>query len=146
MQAALKIAFASSDRLQVNQHFGTATAFAIYAVTPEKSRFAEAIVFSEYEQDGNEDKLQAKIHALQGCAAVYSQAVGASAIGQLRNAGIEPVKVAASSDIQQLLAQLHDDLQQPRGWLQRALSQLDNTTTDHATNRFDQMEAQGWSE
>ena len=36
MEQTLKIAFASTDSKQVNQHFGSAKAFAIFAVGPDK--------------------------------------------------------------------------------------------------------------
>ena len=92
MQTALKIAFATTDMETVNQHFGSAKSFAVYAVTMEEAHMLEAAEFGVLNQDGNEDKLSVKLDLLDGCAAVYCQAVGGSAINQLIARGIQPVK------------------------------------------------------
>ena len=64
VETALKIAFATTDMKHVDQHFGAARGFAIYAVDPEQFRFVEANEFGELQMDGNEDKLATKIEAL----------------------------------------------------------------------------------
>ncbi|MEI6746113.1 MAG: NifB/NifX family molybdenum-iron cluster-binding protein, partial [Methylococcaceae bacterium] len=43
--------------LHVDQHFGSAQSFAIYAVNPEQAELLEAAQFGNLAQDGNEDKL-----------------------------------------------------------------------------------------
>ena len=47
METAIKVAFATSDMLHVNQHFGSAQCFAIYAVDPENWEMLEAAQFGE---------------------------------------------------------------------------------------------------
>ncbi|MGB1110708.1 MAG: NifB/NifX family molybdenum-iron cluster-binding protein [Gammaproteobacteria bacterium] len=142
-ETSLKVAFATTNMETVNQHFGAAQAFAIYTVDPEHFAVAEVIEFGELKQDGNEDKLAAKITALDGCVAVYSQAVGASAMRQLTAAGVQPVKVSADSPIKDLLHALQDELQSgPATWLARAIEK--NKGPD--PSRFDAMEAEGWEE
>jgi nitrogen fixation protein NifX len=103
----------------------------------------EVAQFGQLAQDGNEDKLTAKMNALAGCVAVYSQAVGASAVGQLKSRGIQPVKVSAGASIEELLASLQQELRAgPAAWLARAIeSQKPVDPT-----RFDQMESDGWDE
>jgi len=143
MASAIKVAFASSDMKQVDQHFGAAKSFAIYAVNPEQLCFAEAVEFGKLEMDGNEDKLAARIAALDGCVAVYSQAVGASAINQLKNCGIQPVKVSPGAEINDLLESLQQELREgPSRWLARAIAE--QLPAD--PSRFDDMEAEGWDE
>ncbi|MEJ2693912.1 MAG: NifB/NifX family molybdenum-iron cluster-binding protein [Candidatus Thiodiazotropha sp.] len=143
MASALKVAFATSDMKQVDQHFGAAQAFAIYAFDRENTCFVEAVEFGKLSMDGNEDKLADKIEALNGCIAVYSQAVGASAINQLKAKGIQPVKIAPGAAISDLLAALQEELKQgPGSWLARAIQQ----TMPADPCRFDQMEADGWDE
>lgn len=142
-KTAIKLAFASSDMKHVNQHFGSAESFVIYAVDPEQSKMLEVVQFGELEQDGNEDKLITKISALEGCIAVYTQAVGASAVRQLKATGIQPVKVSAGAEIQQLLASIQQELHSgPANWLARAIDALNPSNL----NRFDDMEAEGWDE
>jgi nitrogen fixation protein NifX len=143
MSTALKVAFATSDMKHVDQHFGAAQSFAIYALDQEKSCLVEAVEFGKLEMDGNEDKLAVKIDALEGCIAVYSQAVGASAINQLKAKGIQPVKISPGAPISGLLATLQDELKQgPGSWLARAIQ----NAMPADPSRFDQMEADGWEE
>ena len=143
MSTALKVAFATSDMKHVDQHFGAAQSFAIYALDMDKACLVEAIEFGKLDMDGNEDKLAVKIDALDGCIAVYSQAVGASAINQLKAKGIQPVKISPGADISGLLAALQEELRQgPGSWLARAIQQA----TPADPSRFDQMEADGWDE
>lgn len=139
----VRIAFATSDMRQVDQHFGAATAFAIYDLGPEHSTLLEVAQFESPTMDGNEDKLAARIAALEGCIAVYCQAVGASAISQLVAAGVQPIKVAAGSSVARLMVELCSELRDgPSGWLARALAQRQC----RCESRFDAMEADGWWE
>lgn len=141
---ALRVAFATSDMRAVDQHFGAAEAFAIYAVEPGRATLVEATQFGPLDRDGNEDKLAAKIAALAGCAAVYCQAVGTSAINQLRAAGIQPVKVQPGAAVADLIDALQAELRAgPSAWLARAIRQQQRAG-DGA--RFDEMEADGWRE
>lgn len=143
MTTALKVAFATSDMKSVDQHFGAAQSFAIYALDQDKTCFVEAIEFGKLDMDGNEDKLAAKIDALAGCIAVYSQAVGASAINQLKARGIQPVKVSPGAAISGLLSALREELRQgPGSWLARAIQ----SAMPADPSRFDEMEADGWEE
>jgi nitrogen fixation protein NifX len=141
--SALKVAFASTDMKHVNQHFGSAESFVIYAVDPEQSKMLEVAQFGDLAQDGNEDKLLTKMTALEGCIAVYSQAVGASAVRQLKALGIQPVKVTAGAEIADLLSSIQEELcSGPGTWLARAIES--QKTAD--PGRFDAMEADGWDE
>ena len=143
MEMALKVAFATTDMKHVDQHFGAAQSFAIYAVDEDKVCFLEASEFGKLDMDGNEDKLAEKINVLEGCIAVYSQAVGASAINQLKAKGIQPVKVSPGAVITDLLSSLQEELAQgPSSWLARSIQQ----TMPVDPSRFDEMESEGWEE
>ena len=143
MAAALKVAFATSDLQRVDQHFGAARSFAIYALDQQHVSLVEASEFSQLEMDGNENKLADKIKVLQGCTAIYCQAIGASAISQLQTEGIQPVKVPYGTMIGDMLASLQNELKQgTNGWLARAVAR--GMPADSA--RFDQMDAEGWQE
>lgn len=143
MENAIKVAFATSDMLHVNQHFGSAQSFAIYAVDPKSSKLLEAAQFGDLAQDGNEDKLSVKLQLLEGCAAVYCQAVGASAIRQIVSQGIQPIKVHEGSQIKNLLKDLQQEmLTGPSSWLAKAISQQCGLDAQ----RFDAMEQEGWQE
>lgn len=142
-----RIAFASSDRRLVDQHFGAAEAFAIYELALEDQHIADARLVevaqfhdADTAMDGHEGKLASKIALLEGCAAVYCNAVGASAIKQLLAAGIQPMKVDEGSAIDALLSGLDLSLREaPPAWLAKSSKPRDR-------GRFDAMEAEGWSE
>lgn len=143
METALKIAFATTDMETVNQHFGSAKSFAIYAVDMDDAQLLEAAQFGELQQDGNEDKLSVKIELLNGCAAVYCQAVGGSAINQLIAKNIQPVKVHEGGKITDLIVDLQNEMKAgPSSWLAKAINQHKSPDPE----RFNQMEDEGWDE
>lgn len=143
METALKIAFATSDMTTVNQHFGSAKSFAVYALNQDQSQLLEAAQFGVLAQDGNEDKLSVKIDLLADCAAVYCQAIGASAINQLIAKGIQPVKVHEGSKISDLLTDLQNELKLgPSTWLAKAIKKYQSPDPE----RFNAMENEGWDE
>jgi nitrogen fixation protein NifX len=146
MTPSIKAAFATGDRHKIDQHFGTASAILIYAVTPEQATVVEFAQFGDLDRDGHEDKLAAKLALLQGCTVVYCEAVGGSAIQQLLALGIQPIRVDAGTAIAPLLAALQVSL---RGggtpaWLDRAIAR--QRGGENADQRFAMMEAEGWQE
>ena len=146
MTAGIRVAFATSDRKRVDQHFGTACALAIYAITPEQASLVEFAQFGALEADGHEDKLAAKLALLRECAVVYCEAVGGSAIQQLLSIGVQPIRVEANTAIAPLLTDLQTAL---RGgapaWLNRAIARQ-HGSSEGASARFAVMEAEGWQE
>ena len=121
-EMSVKIAFATSDRKAVNQHFGAAEAFAIYEVSEHDAKLIEVAEFIETAMDGHEGKLAAKVELLGDCAAVYCNAAGASAIQQLLAGGIQPMRVDEGSAIEELLNGLQKNLvEEPPVWLAKHL-------------------------
>lgn len=138
----VKIAFASADRKTVDQHFGAAEAFVVYELSEDDARLVEAVEFhdSDTAMDGHEGKLAAKIALLGGCAAVYCNAVGASAIKQLLAAGIQPMKVPEGMPVDEVLCGLNQALlSEPPAWMAKHLKSGD-------ARRFDAMDEEGWTE
>ncbi len=138
----LKVAFASSDRELVDQHFGSSRSFVFYGVNPDSARLMSVVEFGELEQDGNEDKLAQKLELLSGCIAVYCRACGASAVRQLLAIGVQPVKVAEPTPIAELIDTLQAELREgPSAWLAKAIRR-----TQGDMRRFDAMASEGWDE
>ena len=138
--AVIRVAFASSDRLRVDQHFGAAEAFAIYEVTPDKATLVAVGEFAAEAMDGNEGKLAAKVEFLAGCAAVYVMAIGASAIKQLVARGIQPIRVTEIDAVEALLAEISVAMREGGvAWIDRALA-----STTKSETRFTEMEEEGW--
>lgn len=141
LPAMLKVAFATDDRIRVNQHFGAAAGFVIYALDGEKSRLTEVAEFAIEAMDGNENKLQARIDALSGCAAVYCLAVGGSAVRQLMAGGIQPIRLEAEMPIESLLAELQRAAREGGvPWVDKALAR------NKDAGRFARMAEEGWQE
>lgn len=139
----LKLAFASSDRELVDQHFGSSRSFVIYGVNPEQSQLLSVIEFGDLAQDGNEDKLVNKMELLDGCVAVYCRACGASAVRQLLAKNIQPVKVAEDARIEHLIEEFQTELKEgPSSWLAKAIRR----TQSGDASRLDTMAAEGWNE
>ena len=137
----IKVAFATTDRLRVNQHFGAAEAFAIYEVTPDKATLVGIGEFAEEAMDGNEDKLIAKVDFLEGCAAVYVMAIGASAIKKLMAKGIQPIRVNEIDGVDDLLGEISKAMSEGGvAWVDRAVATQARKTAD----RFASMEEEGW--
>jgi nitrogen fixation protein NifX len=140
----LKVAFASNDRQVVNQHFGAAEGFVLYDVRAEGATLAGFGEFTSEAMDGNEDKLAVKIDFLKDCSAVYVMAIGASAIKQLLAAGVQPMRVGETGQIEDLLAEISGAIRNGGvPWVDRALAQL---AKSQESDRFAAMEAEGWSE
>jgi len=136
-----KIAFATSDRVLVDQHFGAAAGFAIYAIDGEHARLIEVTEYPQESMDGNEDKLASRIAALAGCAAVYCLAVGGSAVRQLLAGGVQPVRVETETPIEALLQMLCKAVREGGVvWIDRIVRH------DSDTGRFDRMAEEGWQE
>lgn len=138
----LKVAFASTDRTRVNQHFGAAEGFAIYEVTPDKATLVGVGEFAEESMDGNEDKLVAKVDFLAGCAAVYVMAIGASAIKKLMAKGVQPIRINEIDAIDDLLLEISKAMSEGGvAWIDRALALQAKAKAD---DRFVSMEEEGW--
>ncbi len=144
---SIRVAFSSSDLKRVDQHFGSAERFAIYRIGSDSQELEQVAEFGELAEDGNENKLLEKFSLLEGCVAVYSQAVGPSAVRQLLALGIQPMKVSPGTPLSGLLEQLQLELREAEaglgsGWLARALAADEKKSPE----RFDAMEDEGWDE
>ena len=144
----LQVAFATDDRVRVNQHFGASLGFAIYALDGERSRLVSVAEFAEETMSGGDgesgsshSKLPAKIAALSGCAAVYCLAVGGSAVRQLVASGVQPIRLEEDTTIERLLGELQKAVRDGGvPWVEKALGR------NKDASRFDRMAEEGWQE
>jgi nitrogen fixation protein NifX len=141
-EAVIKVAFASTDRARVNQHFGAAEGFVVYEVTPDKATLVGVAEFAEESMDGNEDKLVAKVDFLEGCAAVYVMAIGASAIKKLMAKGVQPIRINEVDAIDDLLGEISKAMTDGGvAWIDRAVAAQTKAKDE---DRFASMEEEGW--
>ena len=138
----VRIAFATRDRKHVDQHFGSACSFMIYNISPLSHELVEVAEFAKTEQDKNHSKLLTKLELLQGCQAVYSNAIGSAAIRQLLSLGIQPVRSIPGTPISREIAQLQEAWEkEPPIWLEKQIR-----SQQRPSSRFDEMEDEGWQE
>ena len=138
----LLVAFASMDGDMVDQHFGSAQAFYVYAVTADNAQFIASQNFGVEKKDGNEDKLKPKLAWLMGADIVYCGSIGGSATRQLLALGIHPIKVKGGPDVEELIEELQSQLQtSPEPWLEK-LVQKKQKSQD--VDRFSMMDDEGW--
>ena len=122
----MKIAFATQDSVHINAHFGWARQLDLYEVDTTGYTFLEVLTFGgDLKEDGNEDKLEPKVKALQNCSIVYVSAIGGSAAARLIRKNITPIKAESGADeIEAVLARLVQTLKgSPPPWLRKALLQ-----------------------
>ena len=140
---ALIVAFASQEGDMVDQHFGSAQAFHVWAVRADHARQIASRNFGHEKQDGNEDKLKPKLAWLVGADIVYCGSIGGSATRQLVALGINPIQVKGGPDVEELIEVLQSQLRgEPEFWLANILNRKRNNRED----RFDLMADEGWDD
>jgi len=117
----MKIAFASSDGVAVDRHFGLAESFYLWELDASEARCVGAVSPQDAAGD-QEDKILARANALDGCTIVYSMQIGGPAAAKLVSRHIQPLKTATETPIEQLIAKLQSTLQgRPPPWLAKAM-------------------------
>jgi nitrogen fixation protein NifX len=120
----MKVAFATSDNVHINAHFGWAKNIDVYNVSQVGYDFVNTLTFEgDLQEDGNEDKLVPKLEALADCTIVYVSAIGGSAAARLIRKNVTPIKSRSEEDsIQEVLDNLVKTLNgNPPPWLRKIL-------------------------
>ena len=141
---SLLVAFASLEGDMVDQHFGSAQAFYLYAITPDSADFIASHNFGVEKKDGNEDKLKPKMAWLAGADIVYCGSIGGSATRQLLTLGVHPVQVKGGPDVEELIEELQGQLSSsPEPWLEKLIQRKQKAQND---DRFADFEDEGWDD
>ncbi len=118
----MKVAFATKDLVSVDEHFGWAKQFAVYNITKDGFTLAE-VVKSEDSPEIEDEKINSKIAAIQGCSIVYCQAIGPTAAARVVKAQIHPIKVDKAIPIEEALNSLVAMLNgNPPPWIKRIVA------------------------
>lgn len=120
----MKVAFASTDKVHVDEHFGHAEAFYIWEIGPDHAAFSGVIqVQSEADAPGHsDDKIEARGAALADCALVYVGEIGGPAAARLVAKKIHPIRSKEREPISVVVAKLQQVLQgNPPPWLRKAM-------------------------
>ncbi|HWR73454.1 MAG TPA: nitrogen fixation protein NifX [Nitrospirota bacterium] len=129
----MKIAFATTDEKNIDEHFGRSGKFAIYEFSKDGFRFLEVRTFAEGEDraimetrdmgEVHEGRVQSKVDRLADCKIIYLTEIGGPSAARLVQKGIMPLKMKAVTPIEAALKQLLASVQKtPPPWLRKAMS------------------------
>lgn len=117
----MKVAFATTDKLHVNEHFGQAEEFTIWEIGPDAAAFT-GVVQVKAEAGHEEDKIEARCAGLEDCALVYVAQIGGPAAARLVQKKIHPIKSKEQEPITVVVAKLQEVLKgNPPPWLRKAM-------------------------
>jgi nitrogen fixation protein NifX len=128
----MKVAFATTDGLLVDEHFGRAGRFAILDFTPTGYARLPDLLFADGRDaavegtrgrgDAHDEAIERKVERLADCRLVYLNAIGGPAAARMARRGMLPVKVAERTVIAEAAERLMDQIRaSPPPWLRRAL-------------------------
>ncbi len=128
---ALRVAFTSTDGININGHFGSCPLFFIYQVTPGHSQLID---IRRYVQSGKGAEVnEEKALMLAGCHLLFCEAIGGPAAARVIRHGLHPVKVKKDPVIALQVAELSTLLGGVLPpWLAKALGRQDDLS-----RRFD---------
>ena len=129
----MKVAFATTDGKQVNEHFGRAGMFAIYDIMETGHHFVETRMFAdgmdmavvETKDMGalHDDAVQNKVDKLADCKIIYLTEIGGPSAARLVKKGIMPMKMKEIVSIESALEQLLETIKKsPPPWLRKTLN------------------------
>jgi nitrogen fixation protein NifX len=118
---AMKVAFASSDKKHIDEHFGWAKNFVIWEIEPHQARLAGAVQVQQ-NGDDEDDKIEARLEVLRDCAIVYVTQIGGPAAAKLVANRIHPIKSKEQEPIAEVVKKLQQVLSDnPPPWLKKAM-------------------------
>lgn len=118
---SMKVAFASTDKIHIDEHFGKAKEFYLWEIGAEKAEFTGLLQVDEGDGDAD-DRIEARSAALADCAIVYVGQIGGPAAARLVAKKIHPLKSKTAEPICEVVARLQEVLQgNPPPWLRKAM-------------------------
>ena len=117
----MKVAFASTDKVHVDEHFGKAEEFYIWDIGPEEAAFS-GVAQLKAEEGYIDDKIEARTAVLADCALVYVAEIGGPAAARLVQKKIHPIKSKEHEPITVVVEKLQEVLKgNPPPWLRKAM-------------------------
>lgn len=129
----MKVAFATTDGINVNEHFGRAGMFAIYELGREGYSLVEMRRFAEGRDTAvegtkgmgkvHDERVDNKVDRISDCRIIYMTEIGGPSAARLTRKGIMPVKVKEPVSIDESLDKLLDTVKgSPPPWLRKILN------------------------
>lgn len=117
----MKVAFASTDKVHIDEHFGRASEFYIWNISPDSAEFKGVLQVDEGNGD-SADRIEARSSALSDCALVYVGEIGGPAAARLVAKKIHPIKSKEHESIVAVVEKLQGVLKDnPPPWLRKAM-------------------------
>ena len=137
----MKVAFATTDGLLVDEHFGRAGRFAILDFTAAGYTQLPDLVFAEGRDtvvegsrgmgDIHDNAVEQKVERLRDCRLVYLTAIGGPSAARMARLGIMPVKVPERTVIAEAADRLMEQIRTAAPpWLRLALKPNPNEPHD----------------
>ncbi|PKN11896.1 MAG: nitrogen fixation protein NifX [Deltaproteobacteria bacterium HGW-Deltaproteobacteria-4] len=121
----MKVAFASTDKIHIDEHFGRAENFLIWEIGPEEAAFSGILQVHSAGED-EENRIEARGAALADCALVYVAQIGGPAAARLVAKKIHPIKSKECEPIAEVVVKLQEVLRNnPPPWLKKAMLKSD---------------------
>jgi nitrogen fixation protein NifX len=128
----MKVAFATTDGISVNEHFGRAGMFAIYELNNSGYSFLETRRFSEGRDSAieetkgmgrvHDERVENKVERISDCKIIYLTEIGGPSAARLVRKGIMPVKVKEPVSIEESMLKLSETIRNsPPPWLKKAI-------------------------
>ena len=106
--STIRVAVATKDRQQIDEHFGQAEVFTVYEVSAAGATLVEPREVAHYcNGDSNDDRRDAIVRALSDCRAIFAARIGDGPRKKLAAAAIEPVDAYAFEPVEAALCAWH---------------------------------------
>ncbi len=117
----MRVAFTSSDGRMIDEHFGMASRFHVWEVGPDRAEPVGSVA-AITTSDDEEDRISARVSAIEGCTLVYTVRIGGPAAAKLVARRVHPMKTGEETPICEVVARLQEVLKgRPPPWLRRAM-------------------------
>lgn len=114
------IAFASSDGVTVNQHFGWSKSFELYRITDQSAKYVKTLDSSQDAIEDEHEKLAYKISTVKEADIMYCSQIGPTASKMVLASKIYPMRSGENDRIDETIVKLQELLLgNPPPWLQR---------------------------
>ncbi|EAT15952.1 Dinitrogenase iron-molybdenum cofactor biosynthesis [Desulfuromonas acetoxidans DSM 684] len=117
----MKVAFASTDKIHVNEHFGRAQEFYIWDVAADDASLNGVV---QVKQEGNDEaeRIEARCSGVADCSLVYVAQIGGPAAARLVQKKVHPIKIKDEATITETVEKLQEVLRNnPPPWLRKAM-------------------------
>jgi nitrogen fixation protein NifX len=116
----MKVAFATSTGIAVDENFRKTSCFTIWDVGPREAFFVSQVSIQQ-DPGSEEGRIAARANALAHCTIVCSREMNGPSAAKLIARGIHPMKTGATTAVEEVIGRLQKVLQEnPPPWIRKA--------------------------